>query len=107
MISQVVLGATEINVSLTAHSCGHDSEDWGGIPVVVLFGDLEKLPPPFGIGAVDAFFNQGNSHISRNGAQNFVTLGSQMLELTKMMHQNKKDRAFRKLLQRVRLGQPS
>ena len=29
MISQKVLGATEINVSKTAHGCGHSDEDWG------------------------------------------------------------------------------
>ena len=44
MISQNVLGSAEANISSTAHNLGHESEDWGGIPVVVIFGDDYQLP---------------------------------------------------------------
>jgi ATP-dependent DNA helicase PIF1 len=38
MIGQLVLGTIEINVRENAHNGGHDTEDWGGIPVIVLLG---------------------------------------------------------------------
>jgi hypothetical protein len=44
MIGQIVIGSAEINVRDNAHGGGHDSEDWGGIPVVVAFGDDCQLP---------------------------------------------------------------
>jgi hypothetical protein len=37
MISLRVLGNPEINVRTTTHEGGHENEDWGGIPVVVIF----------------------------------------------------------------------
>jgi hypothetical protein len=46
MISQRVLRSTEMNVRATAHGGGHENEDWGGIPVIVLFGDDYQLTPP-------------------------------------------------------------
>jgi hypothetical protein len=54
MISQNVLGAAEMNISSTAHNFGHESEDWGGIPVVVIFGDDYQLPS-IEPGAIDCF----------------------------------------------------
>jgi hypothetical protein len=60
MIGQLVLGTVEINVRENAHNGGHDTEDWGGIPVIVLFGDDYQLPPP-GLGAIDSFCNQGRN----------------------------------------------
>ncbi len=44
MVSQHVLA--ELNISTTAHFGGHETEDWAGIPVVVIFGDDYQLPPP-------------------------------------------------------------
>jgi hypothetical protein len=54
MISQKVLGATEKNVSKTAYGCGHSDEDWGGIPIVIIFGDDYQLPS-IDPGAFDCF----------------------------------------------------
>ena len=54
MISQKLLGATEINVSKTAHGCGHSDEDWGGIPIIIIFGDDYQLPS-IDPGAFDCF----------------------------------------------------
>jgi hypothetical protein len=47
MLSQMILGLAEKAVARTAHECGHSSECWGGIPVIVLFGDYYK-PPAIG-----------------------------------------------------------
>jgi ATP-dependent DNA helicase PIF1 len=68
MISQIVIGTAEINVRETVHNGGHDTEDWGGIPVVVAFGDDYQLPPPATLGAIDSLFNQRKNKISQNGA---------------------------------------
>jgi hypothetical protein len=43
MLSQCVLGNTEMNIRNTAHGGGHKDEDWGGIPVVIIFGDDYQL----------------------------------------------------------------
>jgi len=68
MISQRVLGSTEMNVQTTAQGGGHENEDWGGIPVIVLFGDDYQLTPPCDEGAIDSFTSSGNSNITKNGA---------------------------------------
>ena len=45
MIGLMLLGQTESNIKETAHNGGHDTEDWGGIPVVALLRDDYQLPP--------------------------------------------------------------
>jgi ABC-type cobalamin/Fe3+-siderophores transport system ATPase subunit len=103
MIGQVVIGTAEVNVRETAHGGGHDSEDWGGIPVVVTFGDDYQLPPP-GLGAIDSLLNQGKSKMSHNGAQQFINLGRRTMGLTMNMRQNEEQKEFRELLKYVRIG---
>jgi hypothetical protein len=44
MLGQIILGLVEQAVARSAHECGHSGEDWGGIPVVILFGDDYQLP---------------------------------------------------------------
>jgi hypothetical protein len=53
MISQLVLGKAETNIRESAHNGGHNTEDWGGIPIIVAFGDDYQLPP-IGLGAIDS-----------------------------------------------------
>ena len=53
MLSQMILGLTEKAIARTAHECGHSSEDWGGIPVIVLFGDDYQLPAIGDLGATN------------------------------------------------------
>ena len=84
MIGQIIIGRTELNVSETCHNGGHESEDWGGVPVVALFRDDYQLPSP-GLGAFDALFNQGNNKASRNGAQQLINLGKTTMELKKKL----------------------
>jgi hypothetical protein len=47
MIGLMLLSQTELNIKETVHNGGHDTEDWGGIPVVAIFGNDYQLPPPF------------------------------------------------------------
>jgi hypothetical protein len=44
MLSQIILGLVEQAVARSAHECGHSGEDWGAIPVMILFGDDYQLP---------------------------------------------------------------
>ena len=55
LISQQVLGTCEVHARKTAHNFGHENEDWGGIPVVILFGDDYQLPPVIHAGAFNVF----------------------------------------------------
>jgi hypothetical protein len=44
MLSQLVLGVAGKSVARTAHECGHSSEGWGEIPIIVLVRDDYQLP---------------------------------------------------------------
>jgi hypothetical protein len=44
MLSQIILGLVEQAVARSSHECGHSGEDWGGVPVITLFGDDYQLP---------------------------------------------------------------
>jgi hypothetical protein len=44
MLSQIILGLVEQAVARSVHECGHSGEDWGGIPVMIFFGDVYQLP---------------------------------------------------------------
>jgi hypothetical protein len=74
MISQIVIGTAESNIRETAHGGGHELEDWGGLPIIVAFGDDYQLPPP-GLGGIDSLTYQGGNKMSHNGAQHFINLG--------------------------------
>jgi hypothetical protein len=39
MLSQEIVALLEEAVAKTGHECGHAREDWGGLPVVIIFGD--------------------------------------------------------------------
>lgn len=45
MLSSSILGAAERNVALTCYGGGKQQYDWGGVPVVILWGDDYQLPP--------------------------------------------------------------
>jgi len=107
MMSQRVLGTTEMNVRSTAHGGGHDNEDWGGIPVVVLFGDDFQLTPPCEDGAIDALHNVGYSDESKNGAYHFIQLGRSTMELKQIIRQDETQQEFRDVLGNCRVGHPS
>ena len=106
MISQNVLGSAEANISSTAHNLGHESEDWGGIPVVVIFGDDYQLPS-IEPGAFDCFNSSKNESIGRksNGKRQFLILGKTVMELQQVMRQQKEEMLFLKILNNIRIGE--
>jgi hypothetical protein len=44
MLSQEIVALLEEAIAETAHECGHPREDWGGLPVIIIFGDDYQLP---------------------------------------------------------------
>ena len=107
MISQLVIGRAEKNVRETAHGGGHETEDWGGIPIVIAFGDDYQLPPPGQLGAINSLSNPGKSKVSQSGANQFINLGSRTMELTTIMRQDEEQKEFRELLKNTRVGHPT
>ncbi len=103
MIGQVVICCAEMSIQQAAHNGGHDNEDWGGIPIVVAFGDDDQLPSPC-LRAINCLMNQGKCKVSQNGAQQFLNWGRTMMELTKIMRQNEDKRELLELLGNVRVG---
>ena len=106
LISQSALGSSEINISKVAHNGGHESEDWGGIPIVVIFGDDYQLPS-IETGAIDSFCSSKGETIgnSTNGRQQFLMLGKTVMELTQIMRQQEHEVEFMNILCRIRLGE--
>jgi len=94
MIGLMLLGQTECHVKETIHNGGHDTEDWGGIPVVAIIGDDYQLPPPIFPGAFDDFNQKNKNTASQNGCQHFISLGETTVELTEIMQQNEDETVF-------------
>jgi uncharacterized protein (DUF1697 family) len=105
MISQKLFGATENNISQTAHGCGHSHEEWGGIPIVVIFGDDYQLPS-IEAGAFDCFNANRISKLGAqaNGKEHFKKLGRKVMYLQRSMRQKKSEKIFLRLLKNVRRG---
>jgi len=107
MIGLMLLGQTENDVKETVYKSSHNTEDWGGIPVVAMFGDDYQLPPPVCPGAFDAFNYKHKNKTSQNGCQQFINLGKKTIELTEIMPQTKEEKEeFRHLLENTRIGYP-
>ena len=104
MISQAVLGAAEINVSLMAHGGNRCAEDWGGIPIVILVGDDFQLPPTKGDGAFNAMETTSTSVINgrlgakANGCQQFLRFSTHTMKLSTVKRQHESQREFRDIL---------
>ena len=58
MLSSELLAATERNIRQCAFKGHNQSEYWGGVPVVLIFGDDCQLPPVCAKGAIDAHKEQ-------------------------------------------------
>jgi len=114
MLTSGVLGASERNVAATCHGGSHDSEDWGGVPVVILVGDDYQLPPPTNKekGAFDTMdtrtsFSQQKLGEGSFGSQLFLNMSETCMELSTIKRQNGSQEKLKRVLNNLRLGEPN
>ena len=112
MLTVDVTGAAEGNMSVSSHGGSHDSEDWGGVPVVVFVGDDYQLPPPTNRekGAFDLMdkktsFSQQRLGVASSGSQILNSMADFCMELTSVKRQNTSQSLFKELLNRLRVGE--
>lgn len=116
MISAEVLGAAERNVALTCHGGNKHKMKWGGIPIILLFGDDYQLPPVQIKGkgkgafhAIDYTSTKYKSMLSTEvkGIQEFVRLSKDAFNLDSNERIQNDQNEFKELLNRVRIGKPT
>ena len=119
MISSKVLAATERNTRECIYNGQNSTELWGGLPVVLLFGDDYQLMPVNKDGAIHGYAKrQGKANEHRTNkmtrAQYFSYRGDWLFTdvmcqrvyfLTK--NYRVKCKQFKSLLERVRVGKPT
>jgi hypothetical protein len=94
MLSKIILGLIKQAVARTSHECGHSGENWGGIPVVVLFGDDYQLPSIGNGGATNISQLKKNGGTKglcdmtqRQGGLQFMNLADEVMELDQVFRQ--------------------
>jgi hypothetical protein len=94
MLSQIILGLVEQAVARSDQECGHSGEDWGGIPVMTLFGDDYQLPSIGNGGATNIPQLNKNSGMKGihdvtqcQGGLQFMSLAEEAMELDQVCHQ--------------------
>ncbi len=118
MINSKVLAATERNTSQCIYDSHNSGEVWGGLPVVLFFGDDYQLMP-IGEGAIQSYSKRRNSslqHVTNKmtSAQLLANRGGVlftevMTENVNFLSKNYRvsSQKFRDLLARVRKGMPT
>jgi hypothetical protein len=111
MLSQIILGLVEQAVPRSAHQCGHSGEDWGGIPVMVLFGDDYQLSSIGNGGATNIPQLNKNSGTKGlydmtqcQGGIQFMNLAEDFMALDQVCCQTEDQVIFKGILERLRLG---
>jgi hypothetical protein len=112
MLSQkIILGFVEHTVARSAHECGHSREDWGGIPVMVLFGDDYQLPSIGNGGATNIpqlnknIFTKGLHVMTQcQGGLQFMNLAEEVMELDQVCRQTDDQVIFKGIIERLYLG---
>ena len=112
MMTCPVVGAAERNAASTTHGGSHDDEDWGGIPIVIWFGDDYQLPPPTNTekGAFDLMssktsYSQQKLSNAAFGAQVIWDMSKVCVELRTTKRQNVNQQPFKETLERLRVGE--
>lgn len=114
MISAQLLGCAERNVRSTCHGGGKEGLDWGGVPVVIVFGDDCQLPPVNiqgnGVGAFQCIETTVQSRVTtRKSIINGLAVFNKLTESVVIMnkHERTNEQVFINLQDRVRIGSPS
>jgi hypothetical protein len=106
-----ILGWVEQAVARSAHESGHSGEDWGGIPVMILFGDDYQLPSIGNGGATN--IPQFNKNSGTKGLHDmtqyqvglqFMNLEEEVMELDQVCRQTDDQVVFKGILERLHLG---
>ena len=114
MLTSSILGAAERNVALTCHGGGKQQLDWGGVPIVIVWGDDYQLPPVNisgkGKGAFYCLDHPNRPTVRRrcvelDGMLQFQTFSKTVYILSK--HQRADDDEFISLQDRIRIGSPN
>ena len=118
-ISSKVLAAAERNTRQCVYNGQNSNEWWGGLPVVLLFGDDYQLMPPIDQGAIQGFAKQNmgcqQNVTDRMSASQLLEYQGSFLFINVMTESvfalNKNYRVkcekFRSLLGRLRVGEPN
>jgi len=120
MMSSKVLAAAERNTRQCIFNGQNSNELWGGLPVVLLFGDDYQLMPIADQGAIQSYAKKvggfQHKHLADKMSKSQLLAFRGGLLFTEVMTENVyfltknyrvKCRKFRKLLERVRKGRPS
>jgi hypothetical protein len=111
MLSQIILGLVEQSVARSSHECGHSGEDWGGIPVMILFGDDYQLQSIGNGGATN--IHQLNKNIVTKGLHDmtqcqgglqFMNISEEAMELDQVCRQIDDQVIFKGTIERLHLG---
>ena len=106
LLSAKVFGAAERNVAMTCHGGGKQHLDWGGVPVVIIWGDDYQLPS-VEKGAFECLSQQRlpycRTNIEISGMRQFLNFAENVITMTKNQRAN--DNEFIALQDRIRLGQ--
>lgn len=119
MIQSKVICCAERNLRQTAFGGQNSKEYWGGLPVVLLFGDDYQLPPVKNQGAIEGFGrlycktsesvskqNKDEQAARHRGDHLFTTVMTEdVFELTKNMRVTGDSRDFQQLQGRLRIGE--
>ena len=112
MLTCPIVGAAERNTAITTHGGSHDDEDWGGVPIIIWFGDDYQLPPPTNKekGAFDLMdsrtsYSQQKLSNASFGAQVMWDMSRVCVELRTTKRQKADQAPFKQTLERLRLGE--
>ena len=106
MIETKLFGRAKLVTNKVAHGGRGNNSDWGGIPIVVLFGDDYQLRPirrsAFDIPLPFPFKNTDLSTNELIGQHEFLNFAQNIMELTQVERHNENEKSFSSLLKKVR-----
>ena len=117
MLNSKLLAASERNIRHCVYGQQNQNETWGGLPVVILFGDDYQLFPVIENGAIEGYHRRTNAKIHK---KNYKQTSEQLLEsqghdlfiddLTQNVftltdnYRTVEDPVFGQILERLRIG---